>query len=128
MWKRIRSLVISVIRRSKFEREMSEEIRFHLETRATDLISREGISGEEALRRARIEFGAVEKYKEEGRDAFRSRLFDDLRRDVPYAFRSFRKNPGFAAAAILTLALGIGANTAIYSVIDGVLLHPIPFA
>ena len=78
------------------------------------------------MRRARIEFGSIEKYKEEGRASLGLRLIDDLRSDSRFACRALRKNAGFSAAAIAILALGIGANTAVFSVVDALLLGTLP--
>jgi putative ABC transport system permease protein len=106
---------------------LDEEVRFHIEM-ATERNIRLGMSPEEARRRAQLEFGAREHWKEEARDVFRRPLWEDLRKDFVHAIRSLRRHLGFAVTVTLTLGLGIGASTAIFSVVNAVLLRPLPYA
>jgi predicted permease len=112
-------------RRRRFEEDMDEELRFHIEAYAADLF-RSGLNYEEAVRRARIEFGSVEAKKEECRVAWGLQRLDEIRADLRLTFRTMARNPGFAAIGILSLALGIGANTAIFGVFDAVMLRLLP--
>lgn len=111
--------------RQRFEDDMDDELRFHIEAYVADLV-RSGISHEEAARRARIEFGSMETKKEECRQAYGLQRLDELGADLRLTFRTIRRNPGFAAVAILSLALGIGATTAIFGVLDAVMLRLLP--
>ena len=121
-WRRL----LWLVRRGELESGLDEEIRFHIDGQ-TQKNLQAGMSPEEARRQALIKFGGVERTREGARDQFRLRSIEDFLRDLSYSARSLRRAPAFTVVAILTLAFGSGATTAMFSVVNGVMLRPLPY-
>src|SRR6185369_1279031 len=122
MWRRLNPLFA----RKRWEDQLDEELRSSYEMMVDQYVAR-GMSPDGARRAARIEFEGLEQVKERVRDTLLGSLLQVFAQDVRYAWRGLRRRPSFACISLLTLALGIGVNTAIFSVFYGILLHPLPY-
>ena len=116
MFPRLRSFWHTFWNRSRFERDLDDEMRFHLETRTGDLV-RSGLPKEEARRRAGIEFGCAEAYQDRVRESRRVNWLEDFAQDLRYGVRVLEKSPGLMLVAVLTLALGVGASSWLFSML-----------
>jgi hypothetical protein len=120
----LRSLADRFIRREALERELDDELRSHIAHRADDL-ERAGLDRAAAERQARVEFGGHARFKEETRESVAGGALESLLRDLRFSLRQLRKSPSFTVAAIVTLAVAIGANAVVFSAVNGFILRPL---
>ncbi len=126
MWSDLFIRLRSVFRRKSAEQDLDDELRFHYEQQVAKFL-KAGVLPNDARRQARLAIGGMEQIKEECRDARGMRFLEHVAQDVRFGWRSLRKSPGFSTVAILTLTLGIGVNTALFTIVHGVLMNPLPF-
>src|SRR5881628_1359896 len=126
LWKSLVCRIAHFWKRSSFDADLAAELEFHFESRL-EALERAGLSHAEAMRQARREFGSRVRTSEDVRQAWRFSWLEHLIANLRYGFRQARRNPAFAGIVILTLGLGIGANSAVFSAIDAVLLKPLAF-
>src|SRR5262245_4169774 len=120
-----RLLTVLGVGRARLERDLDRELQYHLDRRVEDL-TRSGLSEADARRQAALEFGSVVQVQEDVRDVWLTRWLRDGVADLRFSVRSLRRSPSLTVTALLSLALGIGATTAIYSLADQVILHALP--